>query len=80
VRWTPSLVEERLAEAAFVLKRLPEPRRQGYFSVWPEILHSFADKVGQEPMRVIPSGQPEPARLRYSTRWQCRTICPPRVR
>ena len=30
--WTPALVEERLAEAAFVLKRLPEPRRQGYAS------------------------------------------------
>jgi len=57
VNWTPSLVEERLAEAASVLKRLPEPRRQGYFSVWPEVIHSFADKVGQEPkpMRVIPS-------------------------
>ena len=57
MKWTPSLVEERLAEAASVLKRLPEPRRQGYFSVWPEVIHSFADKVGQEPkpMRVIPS-------------------------
>ena len=56
MNWTPSLVEERLAEAASVLKRLPEPRRQGYFSVWPEVIHSFADKVGQEPkpMRVIP--------------------------
>src|SRR5690606_12443464 len=42
---------------ASVLKRLPEPRRQGYFSVWPEVIHSFADKVGQEPkpMRVIRS-------------------------
>ncbi|MBM3083582.1 helix-turn-helix domain-containing protein, partial [Chelatococcus daeguensis] len=51
------MVEERLAEAASVLKRLPEPRRQGYFNLWPEILHSFADKVGHEPkpMRVIPS-------------------------
>ncbi len=55
--WTPSLVEARLAEAAFVLKRLPEPRRQGYFSTWPEIIHGFADKVEQEPkpMRVLPS-------------------------
>jgi hypothetical protein len=44
--WTPALVEERLAEAAFVLKRLPEPRRQGYFSTWPAVLHSFGDKVG----------------------------------
>ena len=57
--WTPVLVEERLAEAAFVLKRLPEPRRQGYFSTWPEFVYSFADKVGQEPkpMRVLPSPQ-----------------------
>jgi Domain of unknown function (DUF6362) len=58
-KWTPSLVEARLAEAAFVLKRLPEPRRQGHFSTWPEIVHSFPDKVGQEPkpMRVLPSPQ-----------------------
>ncbi|ALK09019.1 DUF6362 family protein [Blastochloris viridis] len=57
MNWTPSLVEERLTEAAFVLKRLPEPRRQGYFSVWPEITHSFADKVGQapRPMNIVPS-------------------------
>lgn len=36
VRWTPSLVEERLAEAAEVLKALPEERVRGYFSTWPE--------------------------------------------
>ena len=55
--WTPSLVEERLSEAAFVLKRLPADRRRGYFNVWPQIVHDFADKVGQEPrpMRVLPS-------------------------
>lgn len=55
--WTPSLVEERLAEAASVLRRLPEPRRRGYFNVWPEITYTFADKVGQEPkpLKVIPS-------------------------
>ncbi len=57
--WTPALVEERLAEAALILRRLPDPRRRGYFSTWPEIVHSFADKVGQEPkqMRVLPSPQ-----------------------
>lgn len=57
--WTAGLVEARLSEAAFVLKRLPEPRLQGYFSTWPEVVHSFADKVGQEPrrMRVLPSPQ-----------------------
>jgi len=58
-KWTPSLVEERLSEAAFVLKRMPEPHRAGYFNAWPEYFHEFADKVGQEPkpMRVLPSPQ-----------------------
>ena len=55
--WTPKLVEARLSEAAFVLKRLPEPRLSGYFSTWPNVVQSFADRVGQEPkpMRVLPS-------------------------
>ena len=47
--WTPSIVEARLAEAAWVLKRMPEPRLSGYFSTWPEFVYSFADKVEQEP-------------------------------
>lgn len=34
--WPPKLVEERLAEAAAVLKRLLEPRRPGYFHTWPD--------------------------------------------
>ena len=55
--WTPSLVEERLAEAASVLKRLPEPKLQGYYNLWPRIIYEFGDLVGQEPrpMRVLPS-------------------------
>ncbi|WP_247997076.1 DUF6362 family protein [Brucella tritici] len=55
--WTPSLVEERLVEAALVLKRLPEPRRQGYFNTWPDYFYAFADLVGQEPqpIRLSPS-------------------------
>ena len=34
-------------------------RDRGYFSTWPAIVQSFADKVGQEPkpMRVLPSPQ-----------------------
>lgn len=56
-QWTPSLVEARLSEAASVLKRLPEPRRQGYFNTWPDYFYEFADLVGQEPqpMRFLPS-------------------------
>ena len=55
--WTPSLVEARLAEAAYVLKRLPKEKVQGYFSTWPKMLYEFSDLVGQEPrpMRVLPS-------------------------
>ena len=49
MRWTPSLVEERLAEAADILKRLPEVRVQGYFSTWPQWVYDFGDLVGQEP-------------------------------
>jgi hypothetical protein len=47
--WTRQHVEERLIEAADVLKRLPEVRVQGYFSLWPKIAYEFSDLVGQEP-------------------------------
>lgn len=40
--WTREQVEERLVEAADVLKRLPEPRVQGYFSLWPKIAYESA--------------------------------------
>ena len=57
--WTPALVEARFEEAAWVLKRMPEPRLQGYFSTWPAIRPSFADLVHQEPrpMKILPSPQ-----------------------
>jgi hypothetical protein len=57
IEWTPSLVEARLAEAALVLKRLPEVKVQGYFSTWPKIFYEFSDLVGQEPkpVRILPS-------------------------
>lgn len=48
-RWTASLVEDRLAEAADVLKRMPPVTVQGYFSTWPTVVHDFGDLVGQEP-------------------------------
>lgn len=56
--WTPELVEERLIEAAEVLRRLPEAKVQGYFGIWPEIVHDFGDMVEQEPQpmrRPLPS-------------------------
>ncbi|MBF0268863.1 MAG: hypothetical protein HQL44_09740 [Alphaproteobacteria bacterium] len=55
--WTPEQIEERLAEAADVLKRLPEERVRGYFGVWPEVVHDFSDMVGREPQ---PMRRPPP--------------------
>ena len=54
--WTPEMVEERLIEAASVLRRLPAERGQGYFSTWPTMFVEFGDLVGQtpEPMRLPP--------------------------
>ena len=54
--WTPEMVEERLIEAASVLRRLLAPRKQGYFSTWPAMFVEFGDLVGQtpEPMRPPP--------------------------
>jgi Domain of unknown function (DUF6362) len=37
-RLTPSLVSERLAEAADVLARLPEDRLRGFYDLWPRII------------------------------------------
>ena len=35
--WTRDMVEERITEAAAVLRRLPPVRVAGYFGTWPEI-------------------------------------------
>jgi hypothetical protein len=53
------MVEERVEEAAWVLGRLPGPRRQGYFSTWPDIVLSAREIASQEPrpMRVLPTPQ-----------------------
>ncbi len=69
--WTPGRVEERLREAADVLKRLPEERVQGYFNVWPDIVQSFADMVGQtpEPMRLPPPSPAAISRMEETITW-----------
>jgi hypothetical protein len=50
--WSSRIVEDRLTEAADVMRRLPPVRVQGYFSTWPAIAHDFSDRVGQEPTRM----------------------------
>lgn len=58
--WTPTLVEERLVEAASVMKRLPNVRVPGYFNTWPKMLVEFADLIEQEPARFrLPPPAPD---------------------
>ena len=57
--WTRDMVEERVLEAADVLKQLPGLQSQGYFSAWPDVLRSSREIARQEPkpMKVLPSPQ-----------------------
>ncbi len=57
--WTVDMVEERLVEAADVMKRLPEVKVPGYFSTWPKIIHDFGDRVEQEP-KLLSRPRPSP--------------------
>jgi hypothetical protein len=52
LRWTASLVEERMVEAADTLKRLPEERIQGYFSTWPTVIRDYWEAFGREDVRL----------------------------
>ena len=57
--WTTTQVQDRLELAAGVMRQLPGVKPQGYFNAWPDYIHSFADKVGQEaqPMRPRPGAR-----------------------
>lgn len=69
-QWTPTLVEERLAEAASVLRALPDHRIQGYHSAWPKVLHEFSDLVGQAPRRTRWQPSPEAiSRMEETLSW-----------
>jgi len=69
--WTPAMVEERLIEAAAVLRRLPRERGQGYFSTWPQTFVEFSDLVGQtpEPMRLPPPSAAAISRMDTALPW-----------
>jgi len=70
-QWTPLMVEERLAEAADVLKRLPSVKVQGYYSLWPRYIYEFADLVGQEPpqFRLPPPSAASITRMDEAMEW-----------
>lgn len=71
VKWTPSLVEDRLIEAADVMKRLPNVRVPGHFNTWPAMMAEFSDLVGREPERLR-RGPPAPdaiSRMEEALQW-----------
>jgi len=69
--WTPEKVEERMVEAVAVLRRLPGPRKQGYFSTWPRMMVEFSDLVGQtpEPMKLPPPSAAAITRMEAALEW-----------
>lgn len=70
-QWTPVMVEERLEEAADVMKRLPPVTVQGYYSLWPSYIYEFADLVGQAPseMRLPPPSAAAITRMDETIEW-----------
>jgi hypothetical protein len=69
--WTPEIVDDRLCEAASVLRRLPSIRMQGFFSTWPRMAVEFSDLVGQtpEPMRRPPPSAAAITRMEAALPW-----------
>ena len=51
--WTPTMVEDRLEEAADTLRRLPDGQKpQTHMSAWPAVLRDFWEVYGQERPRL----------------------------
>ena len=64
------LVEERLVEAADILRRLPNQPIRGYFNTWPTTAYQFGDLVGQETPRIKLSCQPDAiSRMEETLTW-----------
>ncbi len=70
-KWTESMVETHLEEAASTLRRLPPVKVTGYFSVWPQIIHDIYDKQDWE-KQVVRRGPPsaqEISRMEETLTW-----------
>jgi hypothetical protein len=69
--WTVEMVEERLIEAAAVMRRLPSVRVPGYFNTWPKMVVEFADRVGQQPkpLRLPPPSPSAITRMEEALLW-----------
>lgn len=70
--WTDKMVEAYLMEAADVMKTLPPVKVQGYFSVWPTVLHDFWDAYGWNETAQQKRWRPTPKQIdqmEYVCQW-----------
>jgi hypothetical protein len=69
--WTRDIVEERIIEAAAVLRRLPPLRVAGYFGTWPEIQRSAKElaAAAPTPMRLPPPSSAAISRMEEAITW-----------
>jgi hypothetical protein len=69
--WTRDLVEERIVEAAAVLRRLPPVRISGYFGTWPEIQRTAKELAEAAPtkMRLPPPSTAAITRMEEVITW-----------
>jgi hypothetical protein len=69
--WTRDMVEERIVEAADVLRQLPGLRNRGYFSTWPEIRRSLKELACAmpTPMRRPPPSPSAISRMEETITW-----------
>jgi hypothetical protein len=64
-------VEQRLEEAARIMRRLPPVRVPGYFNTWPAMFAEFSDLVGRrpEPMRMPPPSPSAVSQMEEALGW-----------
>ena len=69
--WTRDMVEERITEAAAVLRRLPPVRVTGYFGTWPEIQRTAKEHAEAAPtkMRLPPPSTAAISRMEEAITW-----------
>ena len=69
--WTRDMVEERITEAAAVLRRMPPVRLAGYFGTWPEIQRTAKELATAAPtkMRLPPPSSAAISRMEEAITW-----------
>lgn len=58
-KWTAKMVEEYFLEVISTLKKLPSVKQRGYFTLWPDIVHSPNELIFQEKISSKCKATPE---------------------